>query len=91
MIWNAIGDNLIVKKKWDYALINGPIRDITWTGDNERIAVVGEGQKIFGKVFAADTGSSIGEITGISKNLLSVSFKPNRPFRLVTAGEEFSL
>lgn len=57
MIWNAIGSNLIVKKQWDYPLLTSAIRDIDWTFDNERIAVVGESQKIFGKVFSADTGS----------------------------------
>jgi hypothetical protein len=82
---------MLIKKKWDYPLLTGSIRDITWTGDSERIAVVGEGSKTYGKVFSADTGSSLGEITGVAKNLLSCSFKPNRPFRLALAGEEFSV
>jgi len=43
MIWNALGDHLTVKQKWDYPLINGAVRDIAWTFDNERVAVVGEG------------------------------------------------
>lgn len=31
------------KIKWDYPLLNGAVRDIAWTFDNERVAVVGEG------------------------------------------------
>ncbi len=37
-----------------------------------------------------DSGSSVGEITGHSKNLLTCDFKPNRPYRVVTGGEDFA-
>ncbi|KAL4426871.1 hypothetical protein ABPG74_008795 [Tetrahymena malaccensis] len=91
IVWNAVGNNLIIKKQWDFPQLTGAIRDIAWTFDSERIAIAGEGQKIMAKVFAYDTGSQLGEISGQSKNLLTCSFKPSRPFRLATAGEEFAV
>lgn len=36
-----------------------------------------------------DSGNSVGEISGHYKSLLACDFKPNRPMRLVTAGEDF--
>ena len=41
-----------------------------------------------GHVFLWDSGSTVGDITGHSKFINSISFKPNRPYRLVTAGED---
>jgi hypothetical protein len=46
--------------------LGGPIRDICWTGDGERLAVAGEGKTYFGKAFLLDSGSSVGEISGVS-------------------------
>ena len=42
----------------------------------------------FGHVFMWDAGSSVGEITGHSKFINSIDFKPCRPYRIVTAGED---
>ena len=42
----------------------------------------------FGHVFLWDSGSSVGEITGHSKFLNSIDYRPVRPFRVVTAGED---
>lgn len=40
------------------------------------------------KVFTWDTGNSVGELIGHNKRLLSAAFKPTRPFRLFTGGED---
>ena len=45
----------------------------------------------FGAVFSWDTGTSVGEIMGMGKSINSVDFKPNRPYRCVTASEDYSL
>lgn len=42
----------------------------------------------FGHVFMAETGTSVGEISGQSKPINSVDFRPARPFRIVTASED---
>lgn len=45
----------------------------------------------FGHVFMAETGTSVGEISGQSKAINSVDFRPARPFRIVTASEDNTL
>ena len=49
---------------------------------------VGEGREKFGHVFMAETGTSVGEISGHSKPINSCDFKPNRPMKIVTGGED---
>lgn len=36
-----------------------------------------------------DSGSTVGDFDGHSKRVLSCDFKPTRPFRIVTCGEDF--
>jgi WD40 repeat protein len=40
------------------------------------------------KVFTWDTGNSAGECVGHSKRVISCAYKPSRPFRVFTAGED---
>lgn len=42
----------------------------------------------FGHVFSADAGNSVGEISGMTKAINSVDFKPTRPFRAITGSED---
>lgn len=42
----------------------------------------------FGHVFMAETGTSVGEISGQSKPINSADFRPARPFRIVTGSED---
>lgn len=69
--------------------LSGAIRDIDWTFDSKRIAIVGEGKKTFAHVFIWNTGTQVGEIIGHSKMILSVHFRPSRPFKVVTGSEDF--
>jgi len=41
-------------------------------------------------VFMWDSGSSVGEITGQSKTILTCDIKPSRPYRIITGGEDFT-
>lgn len=45
----------------------------------------------FGHVFIADTGTSVGEISGISNFINSVDYRPKRPFRIITGSEDNSI
>lgn len=36
----------------------------------------------------AETGTSVGEISGQAKPMNSVDFRPTRPFRIITASED---
>ncbi|XP_064599768.1 WD repeat-containing protein 1-like [Liolophura sinensis] len=77
--------------KYEYQPLGGSIRDIAWSPDSKRIAVVGDGREKYASVFLWDTGSSVGSMEGHSKLINSVDYKPTRPYRTVTASEDFRL
>lgn len=85
-IWDTVNQEHILKN--EFQPISGPIKDIAWSPDSQRIVVVGEGRERFGHVFIADTGTSVGEISGQSKSINSCDYKPTRPFRIVTGSED---
>ena len=45
----------------------------------------------FSHVFTADSGNSLGDLIGHSAAVNAISFRPERPFRLVSASEDNSL
>jgi WD40 repeat protein len=77
--------------KYEYRPLSGAIKDIVWSPDSKRIVVAGEGRDKFGHAFMWDSGTSVGNIVGQTKNLNSVDFKSTRPFRVVTASEDRTL
>lgn len=85
-IWDTVNKEHILKN--EFHPIGGPIKDIAWSPDNQRMVVVGEGRERFGHVFMSETGTSVGEISGQSKPINSCDFKPTRPFRIVTGSED---
>lgn len=68
--------------------MGGAVKDISWSPDNQRMVVVGEGRERYGHVFMAETGTSVGEISGQSKSINSCDFKPTRPFKIITGSED---
>jgi len=71
--------------------ISGPIFDITWTGENNKISIVGAGaNNAYGVVLDSSTGSAQGEVMGHTKQVNTGCLKPTRPFRFVTAGDDFT-
>lgn len=85
-IWDTVNKEHILKN--EFQPIGGPIKDIAWSADNQRIVVVGEGRERFGHVFMTETGTSVGEISGQSKPINSCDFRPARPFRIVTGKQK---
>lgn len=85
-IWDTVNKEHILKN--EFHPIGGPIKDIAWSPDNQRMVVVGEGRERFGHVFMSETGTSVGEISGQSKPINSCDFRPTRPFRIVTGSED---
>ncbi|XP_063313848.1 WD repeat-containing protein 1 [Pelobates fuscus] len=85
-IWDTTQKEHLLK--YEYQPFAGKIKDMAWTEDSKRVAVVGEGREIFGSVFLWDTGSSVGEIAGHNKVINSVDIKQTRPYRLVTASDD---
>ena len=68
----------------------GEVEDLAWDGESKRLLVVGGGQ-LKARFFAWDTGSSLGEVVPHSKKNVTCDFKPQRPYRAVLGGEDFSL
>lgn len=40
-------------------------------------------------MFLWDSGSSVGNVNGHTKTMNAVDYKPTRPFRICSAGEDF--
>nr|UPW27165.1 actin-interacting protein 1-2 [Allium cepa]UPW27166.1 actin-interacting protein 1-2 [Allium cepa] len=86
-IWGRYGDRAL---KNEFRVLSGRIDDLQWSADGMRIVACGDGKgKSFVRAFMWDSGSNVGEFDGHSKRVLSCSFKPTRPFRIVTCGEDF--
>ncbi|GMT36944.1 hypothetical protein PFISCL1PPCAC_28241 [Pristionchus fissidentatus] len=85
-IWDTTQKTHILKGT--YPIIAGPIRDISWSDDSKRLAAVGEGKDRFGHVFLFDTGTSNGNLSGQSRPMSSIDFRPTRPYRLVSGSED---
>lgn len=78
--------------KFDGPVLSGPILDIDWDGESKRIAIAGERSDTgsdAARVVHWDTGVSIGQLgQHVKGRVSSISFKPQRPMRIVTAGKE---
>ncbi|KAJ8269323.1 hypothetical protein COCON_G00119300 [Conger conger] len=85
-IWDTTQKEHLLK--YEYQPLSGPIKDIAWTEDNKRIAVVGQGRGKFTAVFLWDSGSSVGEISGHTKRVNSVDIKQTRPYRLASGSDD---
>jgi len=75
----------------EYHIISGRINDIAWDGDSQRIIAVGDGRERFGHCITADSGNSVGEISGHSSAINSVSIRQQRPLRAATGSDDSSL
>ncbi len=88
-VWDTLGSDHTVKL--ETRSLAGKINDVAWDGESKRLIAVGDGKDKFGHAFLVDTGSSVGEITGHGKSINSVSIRPVRPIRAVTASDDFSI
>ncbi|ERN06963.1 actin-interacting protein 1-2 [Amborella trichopoda] len=87
-IWGRHPPDHVLKN--EFRVLSGRIDDLEWSPDGQRIVVCGDGKgKSFVRAFMWDSGSNVGEFDGHSRRVLSCSFKPTRPFRIVTCGEDF--
>lgn len=62
----------------------GKVFDMAFSPDSKRLVAVGAGSNVHGDAFFIDGGASVGAITQHSKPILSVDYRQERPFRLVT-------
>ncbi|KAI8327787.1 WD40-repeat-containing domain protein [Chlamydoabsidia padenii] len=88
-IWDTVNEEHLLKN--EIRPISGKISDVAWDCESKRLIAVGVGKERFGHAFLFDTLSSVGEITGHSKTINSVSIRQQRPFRAVTASDDMTL
>ncbi|CAG8441277.1 17396_t:CDS:10 [Dentiscutata heterogama] len=88
-IWDVTQEENILKN--EVKVISGKISDIAWDSESKRLIAVGSGKERYGRAFLYDTGSSVGEISGHTKPINSVSIRQLRPFRAATASDDFSV
>eukprot|EP00536_Pseudo-nitzschia_multiseries_P012358 jgi/Psemu1/260507/estExt_Genewise1Plus.C_4680021 len=78
--------------KLEHQGLGAAVRDIAWDGESKRIAYAGErqdSQSVCTRVIQWDAGNTQGSLTQhVKGKSYSLAFKPNRPFRLATAGKE---
>ncbi|KAH7026029.1 WD40-repeat-containing domain protein [Microdochium trichocladiopsis] len=87
-VWDSVE---AVNTKGEYHIISGRINDIAWDGESQRIIAVGDGRERFGHCITADSGNSVGEISGHSKVINAVAMRASRPFRAVTVSDDMTV
>jgi len=87
-VWDATGNGTT---KLESAIISGPINDVAWDGDSQRIIAVGEGKERMGHCFTWDSGNSVGEISGHSSRINCVDVRKARPLRAATGSDDTSV
>ncbi|KAI9836815.1 MAG: hypothetical protein M1819_000980 [Sarea resinae] len=87
-VWDCAGEGAT---KGEYSIISGRINDIAWDGDSQRIIAVGHGKERFGHCITADSGNSVGEISGHSAQINCVSIRQQRPLRAATGSDDSSM
>lgn len=87
-MWDCVGEGTT---KGEYSIISGRINDLAWDGDSQRIIAVGDGKEKFGHCITADSGNTVGEISGHSSQINSVSVRQQRPLRAATGSDDTSL
>ena len=87
-VWDCVGEGAT---KGEYPIISGRINDLAWDGDSQRIIAVGDGKEKFGHCITADSGNTVGEISGHSSQINSVSIRQQRPLRAATGSDDTSL
>jgi WD40 repeat protein len=87
-VWDAVE---AVNTKGEYSIISGRIADLAWDGDSQRVIAVGDGRERFGHCFTADSGNSVGEVSGHSKVVNAVAIRQQRPLRAATVSDDSSM
>lgn len=75
--------------KLEVQVLGGSILDLAWDSESKRICVVGDGKGVVSKTVMWDTGNSVGEMVGHQKKAITVAYRQDRPFRIMTGSEDF--
>eukprot|EP01126_Amoeba_proteus_P026130 TRINITY_DN2590_c0_g2_i16.p1 TRINITY_DN2590_c0_g2~~TRINITY_DN2590_c0_g2_i16.p1 ORF type:complete len:593 (-),score=124.14 TRINITY_DN2590_c0_g2_i16:125-1903(-) len=85
IIWDTVGvDHVIKLEKQTF----GKVSDMAWSPDSKRIVACGTGSNSHGDAFMIDGGASVGQLGQHMKPILSIDYRTERPFRLITGSED---
>lgn len=87
LIWDTTNKVEHIVKYQKQSFGNG-VTDIAWSDDSKRVLAVGDGKNAKGEVFGWDSGNSLGEISGHTGKLNACAFRQQRPYRVVTGGDD---
>lgn len=87
-LWGAKGEHA---QKNEYKLWDGTVKDVGWSDDSGRLVACGDGKEVRAVAMIWDTGSKTGEVTGHTKQVNSISFRSQRPFKIATGGEDMQV
>lgn len=88
-VWDLVGEDHVTKL--ETRALTGRTNDLCWDGESKRLIAAGEGKERYGHGFTSDSGNSTGEIGGHSKPINAVAIRHQRPFRAVTASDDYTL
>ncbi|PIK44142.1 Actin-interacting protein 1 [Apostichopus japonicus] len=86
-IWDTTQKEHILK--YEYRPFCGMVRDLCWSPDSKRLVIVGDGNSQFGAAIIIDTGTTVGIIGHHSSAINSADYRPCRPFRVATGGDDY--
>jgi len=78
-IWNTADMGIT---RLEQQILAGPIRDMAWSPDDQRLLIVGEGKGEYAVMIMADGGSRIGKLSGFTQGCISCDHRPERPFKM---------
>lgn len=79
-------------EKYSFQCLSSKILGVHWDETSKRILVYGyAGQKGFARYVSWDTCNSMGEITGMTRNVICGDIKRSKPYYAVVASEDLSI
>lgn len=76
--------------KFSHQAFENKILGIHWNEKGDRIMIYGFGKKVFARYISWDTSNTMGDMTGMTKNVISGDLKKEKPFYYVVASEDLS-
>lgn len=67
---------------------SGKINGLDFTEDGTKLLIYGEGKKKFARVINWEMKNDVGEITNVSKTLISGCFSTKKPYRILLGGDD---
>jgi WD40 repeat protein len=88
-VWAWAGDEGAHNVKKEIKCMGKSVTDLAWGPDSKRIGVVGDGSKRARCLLAFSGSDQSPDMTGHIKKCLTLAYRPTKPCKIVTGGEDF--